>query len=117
MARTVVVYAADLLSSTQVTDTARQLGYSARTASDPDQLIAELDSSPDLLLVDAAARPDWPAIVAAAKPHGTPVVAFGNHTDLAARERALTAGVNGVVANSLVATDLAGILRKYARRN
>ena len=115
MARTVLVYADDLLSGVQVRDTAQKLGYSAKTAAHLHQLSKELASSPSLLLVDASARPDWDAVVEAAREHGIPVVAFGNHMDLAGRERALAAGVHAVVANSLVATDLAGIIRKYGR--
>lgn len=115
MGRTLLVYAEDLLSGTQVRDTAQQLGYSASTVASLDLLVDRLASSPHLLLVDVTARPDWPAVVAAAREHGTPVVAFGNHMDLASRDRAIEAGVDGVIANSLVATDLGGVLRKYAR--
>ena len=115
MATTVVVYAEDLLSGLQVRDTAQKLGYSAKTAEALPELIQEIISSPQLLLVDASVQPDWSWVVGAARAHRVPVVAFGNHTDLVGRERALAAGVDAVVANSLVATDLAGIIRRYAR--
>lgn len=115
MARTLLVYVEDLLSGTQVRDTAQRLGYAASTVASLDHLREQLAVSPHLLLVDVSARPDWPALVEAAHAHGTPVVAFGNHMDLSSRDRALEAGVDGVVANSLVATDLAGVMRKYAR--
>lgn len=115
MTRMLLVYADDLLSGTQVRDTAQQLGYSASAVASFDLLIDQLASSPHLLLVDVTARPDWAAVVAAAREHGTPVVAFGNHMDLVSRERAIEAGVDGVIANSLVATDLGGVIRKYSR--
>ncbi len=115
MVGTILVYADDLLSGVQVRDTAEKLGYSASTVASLEPLIDKLASSPQILLVDFAARPDWPAIVAAAREQGTPLVAFGNHMDLSSREQALSAGVDAVVASSLIATDLRGVIRKYGR--
>jgi len=45
---------------------------------------------------------------------GVRVVAYGSHVDLAGRDRAMAAGADEVVANSQIASDLLGILRRHA---
>lgn len=117
MSSTVLLYAEDLFTAVQIRDTAAKTGDSVTVVQRFEDLLPRLSSRPLLVLIDlAAGGTDWPALGEAAQRSGVPLVAFGNHMDLAGRERALAAGAEAVLANSLVATDLVGVLRKYTRR-
>ncbi|HEU5181943.1 MAG TPA: MqnA/MqnD/SBP family protein [Candidatus Polarisedimenticolia bacterium] len=54
------------------------------------------------------------ALKAAAVTAGVPVVAYGSHMDLAGRDKARAAGADEVLANSQIASDLPGIVRRHA---
>jgi len=47
-----------------------------------------------------------------ARAHGVPVLAFGSHMDLEAREKALSAGALRVVANSKFTSDMPGLVQR-----
>ena len=68
------------------------------------------------MLVDLGIRgADWETAVAHLRTErpDLPIVAFGPHKDLGARERALAAGCNEVVANSKLATDLRRLVGRW----
>ncbi|MBI2886915.1 MAG: hypothetical protein HYY02_06880 [Chloroflexi bacterium] len=119
--KTLLAFIPDLFFAVQVQDTASALGYRVELARDADAFGRELAQGQGLalalVLVDMGApRTDWESLIRQAHAAGVPVVAFGDHTDLAGRRQALEAGAVTVVANSLVATNLARLLRRYAGR-
>lgn len=71
-----------------------------------------------LAIIDLAARhiDPWDTIrrVRSERP-ALPVLAFGSHLDLDARQRALAAGADRVVANSALATDLPNLVQRLLR--
>jgi len=73
---------------------------------------------PDIILVEQHAQGDrWLELIHAARTadHGPiPVIAFGSHMDLEARDAALAAGAATVVANSRLSRDLLTLLNTYA---
>ncbi len=73
------------------------------------------DHRPQAILIGASAtRMPWETLVQELKQDAElsaiPVIAFGRHTDLELRRRALAAGCDRVVANSQIATDLPGLI-------
>ncbi len=67
---------------------------------------------PALVIVNTAIKGvDWEAAIRAARAQGLPVLAFGSHMDLEAREKALQAGAQKVVANSRFTSDMPGLVR------
>lgn len=118
MPRTLLALIDDLFFSVQVSDTAASLGYEVVVAQTPGEFARHLQETPDLVLVDMGVKnADWARLIRDARATGRPVVAFGDHTDLEARRVALEAGATAVVANSLVARDLGGLLRKHGKPN
>ena len=106
----------DLFFSVQVSDTAASLGYEVVVAHTPGDFARHLQETPDLVLVDMGVKnTDWARLIREAKATDRPVIAFGDHTDLEARQLALNAGATAVVANSVVARDLGGLLRKHGK--
>jgi predicted metal-dependent hydrolase/CheY-like chemotaxis protein len=76
---------------------------------------------PALVLVELSSRQiPWAQWVAAMKASSAtrriPVLAFGPHTDLELRERALDAGCDAVVAKSRLVTALPELIQQYARQ-
>jgi DNA-binding response OmpR family regulator len=68
---------------------------------------------PALVIVNTATRGvDWEAAIRAARAQGLPVLAFGSHMDLEARQKALQAGAQKVVANSKFTSDMPGLVRR-----
>lgn len=115
MSKRILALIEDLFFAVQVRDTASKLGFRTTVVQQEQEFTEQLASSPDLVLVDTTVGDaDWTKLVRAAKAGRRPVVAFGDHRDLEARERALTAGADTFVANAVVATDLAGLLRRHA---
>ena len=55
---------------------------------------------------------DWEGAIRRAREHGLTVLAFGSHMDLEARQKALQAGAQRVVANSKFASDMPGLVHK-----
>jgi CheY-like chemotaxis protein len=73
---------------------------------------------PALILVDIGARGvDWATAVEKLRSNvelaDVPIVAFGPHKDLEARDRALAAGCTEVLANSKLLSDLPRIVSRY----
>jgi DNA-binding response OmpR family regulator len=71
------------------------------------------DEKPVLAIINTATKGvDWERAIRQARAHGLPVLAFGSHMDLEAREKALQAGAQRVVANSKFTSDLPGLVKR-----
>lgn len=110
----------DLMFASRIEGTLQQLGYRVTVVKDAAALqAAARGDGPALVLVDLAARGvEVPAAIAALKTdvatRALPVVAFGPHLDETAREAAVAAGADAVVANSKLALDLPRLVARYA---
>lgn len=115
-ARPVVVLVNDLMLAERLERGLAALGYQPVLATAVEEFITEVQGrAVALALVDTGIRGvDWEAAIRAVARHA-PVLAFGSHKDLQARQRALAAGAVNVVANSALASDLPGLLARYAR--
>jgi len=114
MTKKLLVLVDDAMMAVRLQDSAEKLGYQIVLAGDERQFVASLEEAPDLVLVDTSVvSADWPRLVQVAKAQQRTVVAFGNHMDMAARDTALAAGAETMVANAAIATDLEHILRKH----
>jgi len=109
----------DLFFSSKITEATRHLGLVALIENDAAAFEDTIrEEHPGLALIDLGLRGvDWVGTVRhlRADPDFAtlPIVAFGSHMDLEARERALAAGCTEFVANSKIATDLAHIVARY----
>jgi len=71
------------------------------------------DEKPMLAIVNTAiSGVDWEGAIRRAREHRLPVLAFGSHMDLEARQKALQAGAQRVVANSKFASDMPGLVNR-----
>lgn len=118
VSRLVLGLVPDLMFATRIERVVVPLGYAVEWAADGAALLARAPAAA-LVLVDLAARGvDVPAVIRALKAEpatrAVPLVAFGPHLDEAARDAAQAAGADGVVANSKLVFDLAGLLARYA---
>ena len=107
----------DLFFSVKMRDTLRHHGMDVtvvRTLAAFEQRVAaEEDEKPALVIVNTAiSGVDWEGAIRRAREQGLPVLAFGSHMDLEARQKALQAGAQRVVANSKFASDMPGLVHK-----
>lgn len=107
----------DLFFSVKMRDTLRHHGMDVtvvRTLAAFEQRVAaEGDEKPALVIVNTAiSGVDWEGAIRRAREHGLTVLAFGSHMDLEARQKALQAGAQRVVANSKFASDMPGLVHK-----
>jgi DNA-binding response OmpR family regulator len=107
----------DLFFSVKMRDTLRHHGMDVtvvRTLAAFEQRVAaEGDEKPALVIVNTAiSGVDWEGAIRRAREHGLTVLAFGSHMDLEARQKALQAGAQRVVANSKFASDMPGLVNK-----
>jgi hypothetical protein len=107
----------DLFFSVKMRDTLRHHGMDVtivRTLAAFEQRVAaEGDEKPALVIVNTAiSEVDWEGAIRRAREHGLTVLAFGSHMDLEARQKALQAGAQRVVANSKFASDMPGLVHK-----
>ncbi len=121
---TILLLVNDIFFSVKLENDLRRSGYTpitVRRAADlPTRLSAE--PRPVLALLDLMIRGfDWEQALGEARRDGllddVPVIAFGPHTDLALRRRALDAGVSRVVANSKAMLDPGKLVGKYVASN
>jgi DNA-binding response OmpR family regulator len=114
--RSVVVLVNDLMLGERLERGLAALGYQPVLTPATEAFIEAVRRwAPVLALVDTAIRGvDWEAAIRTVA-RDVPVLAFGSHKDLQARQRALSAGAVHVVANSALVTDLPGLLARYAR--
>jgi DNA-binding response OmpR family regulator len=107
----------DLFFSVKMRDTLRHHGMDVtvvRTLAAFEQRVAaEGDEKPAVVIVNTAiSGVDWEGAIRRAREHGLTVLAFGSHMDLEARQKALQAGAQRVVANSKFASDMPGLVHK-----
>jgi len=107
----------DLFFAVKIRDTLRHHDMevkTVRTLPAFEQLLAApTGERPELVIVNTATTGvDWESAIRQARTSGLPVLAFGSHMDLEARERALKAGAQRVVANSKFATDMPGLVQR-----
>jgi DNA-binding response OmpR family regulator len=107
----------DLFFSVKMRDTLRHHGMDVtvvRTLAAFEQRVAaEGDEKPALVIVNTAiSGVDWEGAIRRSREHGLTVLAFGSHMDLEARQKALQAGAQRVVANSKFASDMPGLVHK-----
>ncbi len=57
-------------------------------------------------------RSHWEVAIRRARTASLPVLAFGSHMDLEAREKAIQAGAQRVVANSKFTSDMPGLVKR-----
>ncbi len=107
----------DLFFSVKMRDTLQHHGMEvsvARTLPAFEQrLTATGEERPALAIVNTATTGvDWEEAIRKARSQGIPVLAFGSHMDLEAREKALQAGAQRVVANSKFSSDMPGLVQR-----
>lgn len=107
----------DLIFTTKITSTARELGYRIVTAGNPalaSSLIVQ--STPRAVFVDLSAgdlvSPSAILALRALAP-GVPFVAFGSHVDTAALTAASTAGCDPVLPRSRFSAQLPALIELY----
>src|SRR5258707_12278277 len=104
----------DLFFAVKMRDTLRHHDMevtTVRTLPAFEQLLAAPGGEgPELVIVNTATTGvDWESAIRQARTHGLPVLAFGSHMDLEARERAIHAGARRVVATSKFVADMHGV--------
>jgi DNA-binding response OmpR family regulator len=107
----------DLFFSVKMRDTLRHHGLeviAVRTLTAfEEHLAATGDDKPALIIVNSATKGvDWEAAIREATAQGYTVLVFGSHMDLEAREKALQAGAQRVVANSKFSSDMVGLVQR-----
>jgi CheY-like chemotaxis protein len=109
----------DLFFSSKITETTRHLGLVALIEDKADAFEETIRAErPGIALIDLGLSDvDWASAVRRLRADPAfatlPIVAFGPHMDLEARERALAAGCTEFLSNSKLATDLAHIVARY----
>jgi CheY-like chemotaxis protein len=119
VARTIVVLEDDVMFGTGIKSGLRALGYEPVFADTTPAFDRWLKGAPALVLVNIGSPTlDWEHLVDHAKNESqwrhVPIVAYGPHTDLGLRRRALDAGCDTVVARSAIAGNLAQLIEKWA---
>jgi DNA-binding NarL/FixJ family response regulator len=107
----------DLFFSVKMRDTLRHHDMEVKTVRTlpafEQGLAATGDEKPALVIVNTATTGvDWEAAIRQARASGFTVLAFGSHMDLEAREKALQAGAQRVVANSKFTSDMPGLVKR-----
>lgn len=107
----------DLFFAVKMRDTLRHHDIEVKTARTLlafEQGLTSGDAEkPALVIVNIATSGiDWEAAIRQARAAGYPVLAFGSHMDLEARERAIQAGAQRVVANSKFTSDMPGLVKR-----
>ena len=117
MSKRILALEKDLFFSVKMRDTLRHHDMeviTVRTLPAFEQhLTARGDERPALAIVNTATQGvDWETAIRQARAHGLPVLAFGSHMDLEARNKALSAGALRVVANSKFTSDMPGLVQR-----
>lgn len=115
--KTVLAMVNNLMFSVRIGEVAASMGGLVTLVSTNEEMIEKLDIHPSLLILDlTAVQPGWQDVVAQAKAAGVPVLAYGPHVNVEAREAAEQAGCDDVVANSKLSLDLPNLLAKYLQK-
>lgn len=117
MSTTILALEKDLFFSVKMRDTLRHHGLEVITARTllifEQHLAATGEEKPALVIVNSGTKGvDWEAAIREARAQNFPVLVFGSHMDLEAREKALQAGAQRVVANSKFSSDMAGLVQR-----
>jgi CheY-like chemotaxis protein len=118
----VAAFVQDLFFSSRIAEALRKAGRPAIIEAKPDAFVERVRATaPALVLIDLGIRgADWESAVAQLRADATtadvPILAFGPHRDLEARDRALAAGCADVVANSKLVADLPHLIERYTGR-
>lgn len=112
---TILALEKDLFFAVKIRDTLKHhemIATTVRTLAAFEQALSE-DQQPALVIVNTAIKGvDWEAAIRLARTKELPVLAFGSHMDLEARQKALNAGAQQMVANSKFATDMPGLINR-----
>ncbi len=108
----------DLFFAAKINDAAKRLGMAAEFVQDRARALEKARSAPPLMIFDLnCASADAPGLIAAIKSDpetaGIPMVGFVSHVQTDLKRRAEEAGCDTVVARSVFAQNLAGILERY----
>jgi DNA-binding response OmpR family regulator len=122
MPKRILALEKDLFFSVKMRDTLRHHDMeviTVRTLPTFEQhLAAGEDQRPALAIVNTATQGvDWEAAIRQARAHGLPVLAFGSHMDLEARNKAISAGALRVVANSKFTSDMPGLVQRMLTKS
>ena len=117
MPKRILALEKDLFFSVKMRDTLRHHDMevtTVRTLPAFEQHITTTENERPALVIVNTATPgvDWEAAIHQARTHGLPVLAFGSHMDLEARNKALSAGALRVVANSKFTSDMPGLVQR-----
>lgn len=116
MATFILALEKDLFFSVKIRDTLHHHGMEAitvRTLASFEQRLSNKEEIPALVIVNTAIQGvDWEAAIRAAHDYSIPVLAFGPHTDLEIRSKALRAGAQKVVANSKFSSGMVGLVKR-----
>lgn len=120
MTTVVLALEKDLFFSVKIRDTLRHYDIEAVTvrtlAAFEEHLNATAENKPALVIINTAIKGvDWEAAIRSAKGYGYPILAFGSHMDLEARDRALKAGAEKVIANSKFSSDMPGLVQSFLK--
>lgn len=114
----IVLLNRDLMFGVRIANGLRSLGYWVDIAATTEDFATRLRQAPaaSLGIVDMSAQPDWPLIKSLTKEADpAPILAFGPHTDVAARRAAKAAAVTRLVSNGDFHRDMVTLVRRYAR--
>lgn len=115
--KTVLALVNNLMFSTRIGEVASTMGGLVTLVSTNEEILDKLEIHPSLVILDlTAVQPGWENVVAKVKAAGIPVLAYGPHVNVEAREAAVKAGCDDVVANSKLSIDLPNLLGKYLSR-
>ncbi len=121
--RPIVALVRDLFFTSRITPAIEALGRRAVVLSKAELLEPRCrEDPPALVLIDIGApRMDWAGAIGTLRANGAlvglPIVAFGPHRDLEARNRAIAAGCTEVVANSKLLLELPSIVRRHIQKS
>ena len=118
--RTVLAVTDDLAFRSRIEVTLRNAGIPVKFTTGGKLASALSVEAPGLILLDYSRCGEEGLAVLSAMKQGAaaaiPVVAYGPHLDLAGRDKVMAAGVEAVVANSQIASQLVEIVRRYSRQ-
>ncbi len=114
---TVLVHTEDLFFAIRIQDVIEKLGGRMQPAGDPFDPAESLREAPVLVLVElgAGGQGNWRQVVQHVRrqTRGIPIIAFGSHVDVDAREAARLAGCDHVWAKSRFVDELPVLVERY----
>lgn len=114
---TVLAYVRDLFFAVRIQDVVERLDGRAQIVQDAGDLALGIRDVPVLVIVEmgSANDTDWQQVILQSRREnrGVPVVAFGSHVDVAAREAARRAGCDHVWAKSRFVHELPALVERY----